>query len=97
MAGFAEELAAANRGTVSLPKGNAESTTETPEQHFAMPENGSVHPEQINDSVDISETTPQAPMREGRIVIGDQVFDSTEEAMAYANSLHLTHVEKSAF
>lgn len=100
---FASEVAAVNAGrdvTAPPPAENgADNTAANPEQHFAMPADGSVHPEQAGE-VEVTETTVTTtppPQKEGKIRIGTEVFDSTEEAMAYAAELQSAIIEKDAF
>lgn len=106
---FASEVAAVNANRGEAPaapaetpaENNAENTEANPVEHFAMPVDGSVHPEQQNDSVDLSEVQKQtptpAPSKEGKIRIGNEVFDSAEDALAYATELQLAITERDAF
>lgn len=94
---FAQEVAAAKTNTeVKAPPPQA---TEGIAEHFAMPEHGEVHPEQQAQPQEVAaqtETTPQHP-KEGKIRIGNEVFDTPEEAMAYATELQQTLVQREAF
>jgi len=97
--GFAEEFAQSKVAPTETPKETP--ATVTPEEHFnqGMPEpkHGDVHPEIAAAAVIKPEDAVTPPPKEGKIRIGSEVFDSQEEALAYAQELQVTVATKDAF
>jgi hypothetical protein len=90
---FAAEVAQANASRGEAPPAAPVESAPAPEG-LAMPEHGAVHPEQAAEAV--QETVQPAP-KQGKIKIGSQVFESPEEAIAYAEEMERTLLQKDAF
>lgn len=97
---FTQEIQAANANRGAEASAAEATTNVDPVEHFAMPQDGEVHPEQKTDSVDLAEAQKNmsAPLsKEGKIRIGNEVFDSTEDAMAYASEIQAAMIKQEAF
>lgn len=104
--GFAEELAQSQQGIALSKTTDTTATTVKAEDTMnqglppgpgAPPEHGSVHPDILNPPPP-EKTEALAPeAKTGKIKIGSEVFDTPEEAIAYAQDLNTTLVQKDAF
>jgi hypothetical protein len=97
MSGFAAEISKAKAASPSLsappPSQSAESADPmqvAPDATFDMPKHGESHPEQQ------AEPAQAEPPKQGKIRIGNEFFDSQEEAFAYAQDLQLSLAQKDA-
>ena len=101
--GFAEELAQSRQG-ISTPKTEtttvAEAAPPAAEAGPAMPEHGSPFPESptVSAAAPIDPEPKLAPQpKTGKIRIGSEVFESTEEALAFAQEAIRDQENKTAF
>jgi hypothetical protein len=105
MSGFAAEISKAKAASPSLsvpppstPSQSVESTdtvpTTTPDATFDMPAHGESHPEQAEQVAQPAQAEPQP--KQGKIRIGNEFFDSHEDALAYAQDLQLSLAQKDA-
>lgn len=95
---FASEVANMKTQTPVLPVGGKPEGVGTEETQLAleMPADGSVHPEQAA-KVETKVDTPPPPPKTGPIRIGTEVFETAEEAIAYATEQQLLLAQRDAY